>query len=723
MTTDEDDEFGFSSEDEKELASLTSIVETSSRNRKRKASLSNGHKSAKRVAHNPDALPLAVKALTQNFGLQAFRLKQEPVISRILAGGSAVVIFPTGGGKSLCYQVPALIFSELDKLSNTRGEKESGITLVVSPLIALMKDQVDALIRRGIRAATFDSTNTRQEYLRTCEMLRNGELKLLYVAPERLNNEGFVEHMKHVRGGIRLLAVDEAHCISEWGHAFRPDYLKIARFVSEIKAERVICLTATATPRVAQDVCDAFGIEEAGLFRTSSYRSNLQLLAESAKTKQELYPRLFTFLRSNPGSTIVYVTLQKQTEELAKELRAQGFKARAFHAGMDTKDKMQLQDEFMTSNTLIMVATIAFGMGIDKDNIRNVIHFNIPSSLESYSQEIGRAGRDGKTSKCVFYVCGEDLHLREMFARGDLPARESIHKLLKDIFDPTNVRIPIGGEIKTAHYAQSKDFDIRPTILSSIYAQLELQYNLIRATTPVFTKYSFAATGRYKSMSENSAEVTAIKSYAKMAARLHHIDVATAAAKFGLLRMDIVRKLNEWNEQQIIDLKPSGILNVYRVTQPLPKNPADIEKLAEELYAFFLEREQQALDRAEAVLRLITNSDCYSKALAQHFGDDLQDGKKECGHCTWCLTHQAVIRQDPPPVKFDRAAFQAIMEAIPDRDDPRFLARVAFGISSPRATAMKLSKSPIFASMEDHEFSTLLDAFTKECIQSNPKRR
>jgi superfamily II DNA helicase RecQ len=219
----EEDDFGLSSGDDADCITLVESF-TSNASHKRKGS-DIKPLNAKRLALDPKLSALAIDVLTKSFRMKAFRLMQERVIARLLSGGSATVVFPTGGGKSLCFQIPALLFSELDNIEDTRDPADGGITLVVSPLIALMKDQVDALVKRGVKAATLDSTKTREEYLHTCEMLRNGELKLLYCAPERLNNEGFVEQMKHVRGGVRLLAVDEAHCISEWGHAFRPDYL------------------------------------------------------------------------------------------------------------------------------------------------------------------------------------------------------------------------------------------------------------------------------------------------------------------------------------------------------------------------------------------------------------------------------------------------------------------------------------------------------------------
>ena len=707
----DNDEFGLSSGDEAGLVALVTSAEGPTSGVKRKESPTNEAPPSKRPAlqHYGSKSPLATGILTRIFGVKEFRLKQEPAIARIIAGGSAVVVFPTGGGKSLCYQIPALAFADIDKNDSARSTDQGGITLVVSPLIALMKDQVDALLRLGVRAAALDFSKSREQYLEICDWLREGTLKILYVAPERLNNEGFIEQMRTVRGGIRLVAVDEAHCISEWGHAFRPDYLKVSRFVKEMKAERVVCLTATATPRCAQDICDAFDVDETGLFRTSIYRSNLQLSAVSTQTRQELYPMLFDFLKNNPGSSIVYVALQKQTVALAEDLKKQGFQAKAFHAGLQTWEKMALQDEFMASSAMVMVATIAFGMGIDKADVRNIIHFNIPSSLESYSQEIGRAGRDGKISNCLFFVCGEDLHLREIFARGEFSSWESLRALMADIFSPTNARLAPGETLEASHFAQQKQFDIRATTLSNIYAQLELRFGLLRAITPIYTMYSYVPGPSYsRIISDTSRSAQAIKASAVLLKKLYHIDVFAAARSEGIPRIDVVRKLEHWNETRVIDLKVAGVLNVYRVLKQLPSSQAEINALARDMYSEMEAREQQALARADEVLKLITGSACFPRSLAQHFGDDLPDGKTECGYCTWCRTHVAVVLQHPQEEAFDKGAFSEILDRVFPRDDARFLTRIAFGITSPRVTSMKLSKHPVFGSMAGHNFMVRL---------------
>src|SRR6187399_1543622 len=326
------------------------------------------------------AQPLEV--LAARFGFDAFRPGQEQVVEALLDGRSALAVFPTGAGKSLCYQLPALLLE--------------GMTVVVSPLIALMKDQIDFLQRSGIAAARLDSSLNAADQRDIFDRLRAGSLKLLYVAPERFNNERFLAQLARTR--ISLFAVDEAHCISEWGHNFRPDYLKLAERARELAAERVLALTATATPAVVADIRAGFGIEEADAVVTGFYRPNLTLLTTPV-TARERDARLVARLRERPpGSTIVYVTLQKTSLRVAGLLAAAGLPARPYHAGMSAEERVAVQEWWSNSPHAIVVATIAFGMGIDKADVRYVHHYNLPKSLESYSQEIGRAGRDGARS-------------------------------------------------------------------------------------------------------------------------------------------------------------------------------------------------------------------------------------------------------------------------------------------------------------------------------------
>lgn len=244
-------------------------------------------------------------------------------------------------------------------------------------------------------------------------------------------------------------------------------------------------------------------------------------------------------------------------------------------------------------------------------------------------------------------------------------------------------------------------------MLGGLYAQLELTHGLIRATTPLYQKYSYIAEeNRYlaKLESDRSPAAIAIGSYGEKKNKLHHIDVDAAAQRYSIARNEIIAKLGEWNAEGILELKPSQVLNVYKVTKSLPKTASEIETIAKALYTSMETREKQALERGEKILQLITGKACFSKKLAEHFGDELPDGKEECGHCQWCLTHKPVEIQLPPPVPFNNLAFKNILDTIKERDDPRFLARVAFGIHTPRVTTMKLGKSPVFSSMDDHEF-------------------
>ncbi|KAI1801977.1 ATP-dependent DNA helicase [Daldinia bambusicola] len=657
---------------------------------------------------------MAKSILKEKFGYDDFRHEQFSAIVSILQKENTLVVFPTGAGKSLCYQVEfSLSFlgedhHEIDAVDGSEARTEPGLSIIVSPLIALMKDQVDALLHKGIAAACLDSTKTYEQQMQINAGIREGQLRLLYCAPERLNNEGFVESMKHVPGGIRLVAVDEAHCISEWGHSFRPDYLKVARFVQEINAERVTCLTATATPRVIDDITKAFEIKKSSVFRTSPYRPNLHLLAECVATKQDKYPKIFRFLREHPGPTLIYVTLQKQAELLAENLGEQGFSAVAFHAGLRTEVKTQIQDSFMADSVPIVVATIAFGMGIDKPNIRNVIHFDLSSTVEEYSQQIGRAGRDGEKSHCMFYICPDDFYLRENFARGDLPSRQSLRRLLEDIFHRKVDHTQEGDVIRLNQITLGRDYDIRASPLSILLATLELRFGLVRSITPEYTSYKFEAMPKYHhtAQTESSVEGKAIYKHAKKpkSGKLYDVDINKIVREMGLLRSDLVRKLQEYNDNGIILLKKSGVENKFKILNELPKTPNQIKVITDKLYVDMEAREEDALRRTQQVADLITGDKCFALALAEHFGMGLPGDKVKCGHCSYCLTGKRVILPARRTPAVDIAGIKEVLKECNVRDDPRFLARVAFGIKSPRVMQLKLYQKTIFMSLADHDF-------------------
>ncbi|RKL17164.1 hypothetical protein BFJ68_g4671 [Fusarium oxysporum] len=611
-------------------------------------------------------IQLARELLADKFGYREFRHEQEAAIARLLDGDNALVVFPTGAGKSLCYQIPAIAFPEVDRQTKARQANDSGITIVVSPLIALMKDQVDALKRRGIAAECMDSTKSWDEIQKINKDLREGQLRLLYCAPERLNNEGFVETMKRVKGGVRMIGVDEAHCISE---------------------------NISVSPQVSSDATDP---------ETFADSPSLRLEAEAVKVKDDKYELLFNFLKTHPGSTLIYTTLQKQAEELAAHLTKQGVPAAHFHAGMKLDEKRLIQDDFMSSKIQTVVATIAFGMGIDKSGWST----RSPLTVEEYCQQVGRAGRDGKPSYCMLYLCREDFWIKENFARGDLPSRNSLRNLLKEIFDGDVVKLPPGETFKVSHYSQSSQFDIRMSPLSVIYAALELRFNLIRATTPEYSSYKFEAHGQYypRLKSMNTPESKAILKHAKKAKKFHSIDPTKVANDEGLRRNEIINLLNDLNNSGAIVLTVGGVEQKYRVMDKLPKTDTAIDDLTDKLYEDLKRREKQALDRLKDVINFVTASKCFGLSIAQHFGMDLPENKKKCGHCTFCLRGAAVKLPPSSPKQVDRAAINKILTSTDIRDDARFLARIAFGIKSPRVGKLKLDRSPAFMSMADHDF-------------------
>lgn len=351
------------------------------------------------------------EALKKFFGFDGFKGEQEAIVKSVLAGHDTFVIMPTGGGKSMCYQLPALM--------------SEGTAIVVSPLIALMKNQVDAI--RGFSeeegvAHFLNSSLNKSDIQRVKDDVTAGRTKLLYVAPESLTKEENVNFLHSVK--ISFVAIDEAHCISEWGHDFRPEYRRLKNIIQQISDVPIIALTATATPKVQQDIQKNLGMTDARLFKSSFNRANLYY---EVRPKKEAIKQIIQYVRQNEGkSGIIYCLSRKKVEEIAQTLQVNGIKALPYHAGMDGNQRSRVQDQFLMQDVDIIVATIAFGMGIDKPDVRFVIHYDMPKSIESYYQETGRAGRDGGEGVCIAFYSYKDIEKLEKFLHGKPIAEQEI---------------------------------------------------------------------------------------------------------------------------------------------------------------------------------------------------------------------------------------------------------------------------------------------------------
>jgi len=360
-------------------------------------------------------------ALFQHFGFREFLEGQEEVVRAVIGGQDALVVMPTGGGKSLCYQLPALIMD--------------GITVVVSPLIALMKDQVDALIRKGIPATFINSSLTEAEMGQRIAGLARGEYRLLYIAPERFKSARFLDVLAPL--SIALFAVDEAHCISQWGHDFRPDYLRLKHVLTELGRPQVMALTATATPEVREDIVDQLGLGRDGraepkVLVSGFARRNLTLAVSAVASKAEKLERVSHIVREWKTG-IVYCATRKNVETVAAALTGQGVGCVAYHAGMNDDERHSAQEKFMSAECAVVVATNAFGMGIDRSDVRFVIHYEIPGSIEAYYQEAGRAGRDGEPSRCELLYNYADVRTQRFFIDGANPKPEIISAVYKEL--------------------------------------------------------------------------------------------------------------------------------------------------------------------------------------------------------------------------------------------------------------------------------------------------
>jgi ATP-dependent DNA helicase RecQ len=627
------------------------------------------------------------EALRRHFGHEEFRPGQEAAISRLLPGRSVLALFPTGAGKSLCYQLPALLLD--------------GLALVVSPLIALMKDQVESLRARGIAAARLDSTLSREETEAVHREMESGGLRLLYVSPERLANEGFRRRLGRCR--VVLFAVDEAHCLSEWGHNFRPDYLRLPAVARELRAERVLALTATATPRVAADIRERFGIAAEDQVQTGFSRPNLRYRVHPCAGAER--DRLLLGLMGEEGASpaIVYTTRQEGAERVAGLLRRSGVAARAYHAGMRDDHRAEVQDGFMAGAIPVVVATIAFGMGVDKADIRRVVHYNLPKSLENYAQESGRAGRDGGPATCDLLACADDLTVLENFVYGDTPSPSALKSLVEHV-------LLRGERFSVSRYELSQSRDIRQTVVETALTYLELD-GVVEALGPF---YGGSELRLLRPLDEALAGFP--KGRRDLLRRLfetgrrgrlwHRFDHAESAAVLGLDEAELRRALKDLAAQGDAVLRPQGLRHGYRL---VPGAGRSVAEVTARLVERFEGREEAEVARLRHVVELCVSGSCLPRQLLAYFGEEAPP----CGRCGACLGEH---RAGPLPatrrseLTLDDAA---LVREVKGRNDPalrtpRQLARFLCGLSSPATIRSGLIRDEGFGALAEIPFLEVL---------------
>jgi ATP-dependent DNA helicase RecQ len=635
------------------------------------------------------------QTLKRYFGFDGFREGQAEVVDSIIGGQSAAAIFPTGSGKSLCYQLSALHLPHL--------------TLVVSPLLALIQDQLEFLRTKDIPAASIDSTQSREESSAVMQQVRQGTIKILMISVERLKNERFRNFIARVP--VSLLVIDEAHCISEWGHNFRPDYLKLPHYQQALNIPHVLLLTATATPAVIKDMRQKFAIEPANVITTGFYRANLHLHVRTLPEAEKDRYLIAYLAKHRAQSAIVYVTLQHSAEDVAATLTRSGISAHAYHAGMGHDLRQSIQQQFMQGACDCIVATIAFGMGIDKSDIRHVIHYDLPKSIENYSQEIGRAGRDGLSADCLMLANRNGVHVLENFVYGDTPELTGIRSVLQEIRQA-------GSKWEVMINTLSRLSNIRPLPLKTLLVYLEMRH-IIKPLYSYYADYRFKLLISEQALlahfqGERRNFVQAILDGSQQSRVWATVDIDAIASSSQGDRARVVTALEYFNDKQYIELQSKQMTDVFEVIQTNDAlntdfNTEDLaDNLAETLFASFKQKEENEINRISQMIAFFESSDCLSLKLAHYFGDLRQT--EPCGHCSVCkgngssATLPCDVHLQPLSGFNPHELCRAVQAASDEPLSNDMLTRFLCGISNPLFPRIKARNLPGFGKLEKYRY-------------------
>ncbi|MDC1106781.1 RecQ family ATP-dependent DNA helicase [Prolixibacteraceae bacterium] len=644
-----------------------------------------------------DSSKIHLNVLQNTFRFPHYREGQEEVITRILSGKSVLSIFPTGSGKSLCYQLPALLLP--------------GLTVVVSPLIALIDDQLAFLHSRNISAVKIDSTLTPTQAQQIKHELVEQRHKILFVSVERFKNERFRNFLHTLT--LSMLVVDEAHCISEWGHNFRPDYIKLPEYKKQFGFPQILLLTATAPKIVQKDICKKFHISDEDVISTGFYRGNLNINVVGTSIEDKLNYLCQLFSTNPKAPTIIYVTLQETAVRVATQLVEKGYCARPYHAGLSNDLRRETQELFMKGEIDIIVATIAFGMGIDKSNIRRVIHYDLPKSLEGLSQEIGRAGRDGKESKCTILGNLDHIQTLENFVYGDTPSPTSLEKLVDNILDN-------GTSWETNIYQTSIRYSIKQLPLKTALVYLEA-LGVISPTHSYYAEYRFKNRVTPQEIASNFTGerlqfIKDIFTYSDKARIWYNVDfdkIEKGSPK--ATRERVVNALDYFTEQQWIDLETKKMMEVYRVTPPQNYSKSE---LIDHLYQLFKNKEKGEIFRINQVIELIESKTCFYHQLTEYFGQNTS--WTECGHCSNCQGTTIPIPERVVKEDFTSFSYQDIKEQFLSNYKAPFSIHdfccYLCGITAPLLSRYRIKKLSDWGKFTDYRFQSVID-----WIQMNEK--